>query len=1091
MPDPPRLASFCPEAGAERIRRGLDPRSSLNPPDQRISSHQPDLPRPLFFSQTVGNSTTAKMPHDAADHPTRAATLNFQATPAIMERARPPSCRLDARPAAALPPGPPRDLAMRTPNRPRTLVGRAARFALVASALGSFGARGADEPPVPAASPEALAFFEAKVRPVLVEQCAKCHGAGKQSGGLRLDSRAAILEGGDVGPSVVAGDPDKSPLVLAIRHQGDNKMPPKGASSPDPAADALAQWVRMGAPWPDRPGASAAAKADAGRATGRISPWSTPPPPPRQTRPGWRRRSMGSFWRKLDAAGSPLAPRRQADPDPPGHLRPDRPAADRGRGRRLPRRRRARGVREGGRPPPGLAPVRRAVGPALARRRPLCRHQGVRLHRGNALPVQLHLPRLRDPGLQRRPALRPVPRRADRRRPPAPGGRRPSPGGARVPDGRPPVPERQQRDHRRPDRRRDPRPARPLGHLRPLPRPQVRPDPDRGLLLAPRRLRLVGRARRTARSSPTPIPEPTRPTTTASARPGSTPRRTPGPRGGPRSRRNSATTSPPSSRPLRRSTSTRKGPSSTRSPASTRSSPERLRFVARRLGKLLSKDRRRQRPDHSAPGFASPRSPRPSSPPGRRESASHRRPGALGRPRRGRPVRRARRAAEDARRGRRALRRRCSSGRRSHTPRSPRSARRRPSPTRDWVVFQRLSQGENAVVTVADRRPVFNRLEQEQIDKLDKKVEELAVSHPGAPPRAMVLNDARRPVNPHVCAPREPRPPRQAGPPPVPPRPRRRGRGEAVHRGERPARTGPGHRQPRQPADRPGDGQPDLAPPLRRGAGHHPQRLRRPGRAALAPRAARLPGPAVRRGGLVGQGHAPADPALEHLSAAQRRPGRGARRRPPEPPPLAFQPQRVDFEATPRRGARRRGRPRPDDGGPLGRALRPASTRRPGGPSTASSTATTSTRPTGPSTSPAPTSAPRSAPRPRSRSRPCSCSTARSCSTRPGAWPTDPTCRPRRPRRPDRPALPRPVRPARRTATRSSWAAASSRPPQAGGDRRPVPLGDVCPGAVDDQRVLARRLIDRRLDDRTNRSLLPPSESRRCRTTSPGSKTRS
>src|SRR4051794_37989788 len=61
-------------------------------------------------------------------------------------------------------------------------------------------------------------FFELKIRPVLAGSCVKCHGERKSSGGLRLDSREAMLAGGDTGPAVVPGDPDSSPLVRAIRH---------------------------------------------------------------------------------------------------------------------------------------------------------------------------------------------------------------------------------------------------------------------------------------------------------------------------------------------------------------------------------------------------------------------------------------------------------------------------------------------------------------------------------------------------------------------------------------------------------------------------------------------------------------------------------------------------------------------------------------------------------------------------------------------------------------------------------------------------------------------------------------------------------
>src|SRR5262245_20984247 len=81
----------------------------------------------------------------------------------------------------------------------------------------------ADEPQVPAAEQEK--FFEERVRPVLANRCVKCHGDKKQEGGLRLDSRAAILAGADGGPVVEPGQPDKSTLILAVRHAGDTKMP--------------------------------------------------------------------------------------------------------------------------------------------------------------------------------------------------------------------------------------------------------------------------------------------------------------------------------------------------------------------------------------------------------------------------------------------------------------------------------------------------------------------------------------------------------------------------------------------------------------------------------------------------------------------------------------------------------------------------------------------------------------------------------------------------------------------------------------------------------------------------------------------------
>src|SRR5262245_27829926 len=65
-------------------------------------------------------------------------------------------------------------------------------------------------------SPEALEFFEKKIRPLLVNHCQECHGVRRQRGGLRLDSRAAMLKGGDNGPVVVPGEPDRSRLIRAV-----------------------------------------------------------------------------------------------------------------------------------------------------------------------------------------------------------------------------------------------------------------------------------------------------------------------------------------------------------------------------------------------------------------------------------------------------------------------------------------------------------------------------------------------------------------------------------------------------------------------------------------------------------------------------------------------------------------------------------------------------------------------------------------------------------------------------------------------------------------------------------------------------------
>src|SRR5579872_5600634 len=75
---------------------------------------------------------------------------------------------------------------------------------------------------------EDAAFFEAKVRPLLFENCFACHGDQKQMGGLRLDSREALAKGAASGPVVVPGDPDNSRLIRAVQYTGAIRMPPAG-----------------------------------------------------------------------------------------------------------------------------------------------------------------------------------------------------------------------------------------------------------------------------------------------------------------------------------------------------------------------------------------------------------------------------------------------------------------------------------------------------------------------------------------------------------------------------------------------------------------------------------------------------------------------------------------------------------------------------------------------------------------------------------------------------------------------------------------------------------------------------------------------
>lgn len=94
-----------------------------------------------------------------------------------------------------------------------------------------------------------IEFFEKYVRPALAEHCYSCHGPQKQNAGLRLDTSAGIRAGGDNGPVIVPGQPEKSLLIRAVRRETDAPMPPKQALPPMVVA-ALVQWVQDGAALP-------------------------------------------------------------------------------------------------------------------------------------------------------------------------------------------------------------------------------------------------------------------------------------------------------------------------------------------------------------------------------------------------------------------------------------------------------------------------------------------------------------------------------------------------------------------------------------------------------------------------------------------------------------------------------------------------------------------------------------------------------------------------------------------------------------------------------------------------------------------------
>jgi hypothetical protein len=95
-------------------------------------------------------------------------------------------------------------------------------------------------------------LFREKIEPVLKKDCFSCHSAQAKElqGGLRLDTRGGLRSGGDAGPVLVAGKPEKSPLIQAIRHEGELKMPPDKPKLSDQTIADFVKWVELGAPDP-------------------------------------------------------------------------------------------------------------------------------------------------------------------------------------------------------------------------------------------------------------------------------------------------------------------------------------------------------------------------------------------------------------------------------------------------------------------------------------------------------------------------------------------------------------------------------------------------------------------------------------------------------------------------------------------------------------------------------------------------------------------------------------------------------------------------------------------------------------------------
>ncbi len=128
--------------------------------------------------------------------------------------------------------------------------------------------------------PKQIEFFEKKVQPILKDTCYKCHSveAGKSKGDLTLDTREGLMKGGKNGAVVKPGDPDKSPLIVAVGYKDpDLQMPPKGEKlSPAQVAD-LTAWVKMGAPDPRKAASKSVATKLSGLTDNARSHWAYQP----------------------------------------------------------------------------------------------------------------------------------------------------------------------------------------------------------------------------------------------------------------------------------------------------------------------------------------------------------------------------------------------------------------------------------------------------------------------------------------------------------------------------------------------------------------------------------------------------------------------------------------------------------------------------------------------------------------------------------------------------------------------------------------------------------------------------------------------
>jgi cytochrome c553 len=152
----------------------------------------------------------------------------------------------------------------------------------------------------PCRSEDGLAFFEKRIRPVLVKHCYECHSAEskKLKGGLRLDSVAHLLQGGESGPLLVKGRAKESLLIEALNYES-GEMPPSGKLPAQIIAD-FERWIEIGAPAPQdsaEPTVVAPKEIDftAARTHWAYQPLRTTPVPKAAPSVAWAKRDLDHF----------------------------------------------------------------------------------------------------------------------------------------------------------------------------------------------------------------------------------------------------------------------------------------------------------------------------------------------------------------------------------------------------------------------------------------------------------------------------------------------------------------------------------------------------------------------------------------------------------------------------------------------------------------------------------------------------------------------------------------------------------------------------------------------------------------------------